>query len=288
MTTGGWHNIITHTPGSQIVKMAERSENFSFTHNNYTDTTLEDTIECRYIIYGREVAKTGTPHLQGTIIFPSQRTESSVRKKMPGCHVEITRNLTKSINYCKKDGDFTERGTPPVSKRKQGEAEQERWKGYRLAAEEGNFHEIPEKIQFLNPKLLEFHRDRKLKSRKLEDTTAEHLWYWGASGTGKSRKARTDHPDAYLKNANKWWCGYTDEDTVLIEDFDKRHDVLVHHLKIWADRYPFLAETKGSAQRIRPALIIVTSNYHPRDIWTDEQDLEPILRRFKCIEFKTL
>lgn len=256
--------------------------------NNYPNTELVDTIDCKYIVYGKEVGESGTPHLQGTLVFPTQRTKSSVIKKLPGCHVEICKALGPSIEYCKKDGDFVERGDKPLTAKEKGEEEQTRWKRYREAAEAGDFTVIPEKIQFLNPRLLEFHRDRSLKSRALQDTETQHLWYCGPSGTGKSRKARTDHPLAYLKNANKWWCGYSDQETVLLEDFDKRHDVLVHHLKIWADRYPFLAETKGSAQNIRPNLIIVTSNYHPEDIWTEPSDLEPIMRRFKIVRFKTL
>jgi len=61
--------------------------------------------------------------------------------------------------------------------------------------------------------------------------------------------------------------------------------VLCHHLKLWADRYPFQSETKGTADVIRPKKIIVTSNWHPKDIWDNDKDLQPILRRFHVTQF---
>lgn len=256
--------------------------------NNWKDTVLVDEIDCKYIIYGKEVGENGTPHLQGTIVFANAKSISSVFKKLPGCHIEICAAPQKSFEYCKKDGDFTERGDKPMSAAAKGEAEQERWMGYLVSARAGDFEDIPAKIQFQNPHLLTHHRNEYLQTRKLQDTTQQHLWYWGESGTGKSRKAREEYPDAYLKNANKWWCGYVDDPVVIIEDFDERHEMLAHYIKIWGDRFPFQAETKGSSFKIRPGLIIVTSNYHPTDIWTKQTDLEPILRRFKTIEFKKL
>ena len=84
---------------------------------------------------------------------------------------------------------------------------------------------------------------------------------------------------------NKWWDGYAEQDVVILEDFDKRHDVLIHHLKIWADRYPFPVEWKGGSSVIRPKKMIVTSNWHPKDIWSAAEDIEPILRRFHVTRF---
>ena len=57
-----------------------------------------------------------------------------------------------------------------------------------------------------------------------------------------------------------------------------------YYLKVWGDHYPFPAQIKGGQMMARPKKIIITSNYHPREIWTDAQTVEPITRRFKVIE----
>jgi len=262
-----------------------RARNYCFTQNNYPDTTLVDSIECQYIIYGKEVGASGTPHLQGFITFKVHKSLKQVIGLLPGCHVEPAISAPRAILYCQKDGDYTERGTPPATQKEKGKKGADYWTNLRLAAEEGNFEEIPPEIRFKNKRLIEDHHLTALKKRALSDTESTMLWYYGPSGTGKSRKAREENPDAYLKMCNKWWDGYTDQDVVLIEDFDKAHSVLGHHLKIWADRYPFLAEVKGGAMKIRPKLIIVTSNYAPEEIWEDQPTLEPILRRFQPHHF---
>ena len=263
--------------------------NFIFTRNNYADTSFEDNVTCKYIIYGCEVAPTtGTPHLQGFVSFEHQKTLKTVIKLFAGCHVEVANTVEEAIDYCKKDGHFVERGDKPKSLKRANEIQKENWEEILKCAASGDFEAIPAEIRFKYDRNIERIRDRAIQSRELEDTEEQHEWYCGPSGTGKSRKAREENPEAYLKMCNKWWDGYIDQETVLLEDFDKKHDVLCHHLKIWADRYPFPAEAKGRALVIRPKKIIVTSNYHPEEIWTEESSLGPILRRFKIVRFGTL
>ena len=77
----------------------------------------------------------------------------------------------------------------------------------------------------------------------------------------------------------------------MIDDFDKKGDCLSHYLKIWADRYGCTGEVKGAQVSLCHERFFITSNYHPKDIFgEDEILLEAILRRFKIIHMvdKTL
>jgi hypothetical protein len=201
--------------------------------------------------------------------------------------VELSKAPVAAIEYCKKDGDYTERGSFSTQKEK-GEHNAQRWKRAREAAESGNFGDIPDDIRLKYHKNIKAIRMEKLKEQNLECTEIANEWYYGETGTNKSLTAWNENPEAYRKMCNKWWDGYNGEEVVIIDDLDIKHDVLGHHLKIWGDHYPFMAEVKGDALKIRPKKIIVTSNYSPEAIWQDNQTLLPILRRFKKKEFKKI
>lgn len=74
------------------------------------------------------------------------------------------------------------------------------------------------------------------------------FWYWGAPGTGKTRKAHTDHPEHFQKLATKWWCNYQGQKAVVLDDLGRdTAKCLASHLKLWADPwYNHAGEIKGS------------------------------------------
>lgn len=147
-------------------------------------------------------------------------------------------------------------------------------------------------VDDIEPELLIKHRNTFLGIAKqyapppqdLPEGSICGVWIYGPTGTGKSHFARNKYPDAYSKMpGNKWWDGYNGEDTVLLDDFpkdDSKASYLGAFLKQWVDRYAFNAEIKGTVKTIRPKTIVVTSNWHPREIWSDVGIIEPLLRRF--------
>lgn len=74
----------------------------------------------------------------------------------------------------------------------------------------------------------------------------------------------------------------------MLDDFGKDHKILGDHLKRWADHYPFTAEVKGGACTLRPKSIIVTSNYHPNEIFEDISMAEAVVRRFNIVSVEEL
>lgn len=93
------------------------AKNWCFTLNNYTPADLDrlsvlpEGVE--YLVFGKEVGDSGTRHLQGTVCFQSRKRLSQVISVIGQAHCSTTRFLSQSIEYCKKDGDFTQLGLPP-------------------------------------------------------------------------------------------------------------------------------------------------------------------------------
>lgn len=268
-----------------------KNRNYTFTWNNYTEENeqyLREIKGVKYMVFGREVGEEReTPHLQGTVCFSNARSFSAVCKLLQGAHVEVCRDVGRSIQYCKKDGDFEERGVEP--QKNGGDKIEERIKKNKRLIEQS----LQESLDNGDVGVLQVPLLKKAKLvLEQEKDPYEHdgvrgEWYWGPPNTGKSWKARRENPGLFVKAQNKWFCGYAGEEVILLDDLDS--NVLGHYLKIWADRYSCTGEVKGGNVNLVHKKFIVTSNYHPDSLWPEDQEMrEAIKRRFKIVHFNDL
>lgn len=267
-----------------------RSRDWCFTLNNYVDqdiTQLEE-IDCKYVIYGKERGDSGTPHLQGYVYFANARTGAQARRLLPrGAHIEkrMAKDPGLAIDYCKKDGDYTERGEPPASQEEKGRRGMEAARWAIKKARTGDIASIeteqPGLFLQYGPRLESLF----VPPNKPLDVL-EHEWWVGPTGTGKSRLLWELYPEHYGKKINKWWDGYKRQEVVAIEEWSPEARLTAQALKQWADHYPFQGEIKGgSMQGLRPRKIIILSNYTIEQCFDRVEDRDPILRRFRTIRF---
>ena len=287
--------------------MSAGARRWCFTLNNYTPEEelafwrlgqeIENSDWLEYLIYGREVGEQGTPHLQGYLMANHKMRWSTMNRRIFGqddygrVHWETARGTPQqAITYCKKDGDFEEFGSTGTKPKNQWQDIKEMvnsgksvedirdkypgtWAAYRTSIESWVNEGRQARLE---------HYDGDLKQK--------NLWIWGPPGVGKSKKAREEGNSFYNKAVNKWWDGYKGEEVVILEDVDpERCKMLVHHLKIWLDRYIFTAEVKQSSTVLSPKSyrMIITSNYSPEECF-NQTDLEAIRRRLHVIHMTSL
>lgn len=267
-----------------------RARSWCFTINNYTDeeyNTILNNPQAKYVIMGKEVGQQGTPHLQGYVQWKSGKTLEACKEVNQRGHWERMRGThEQAIEYCKKEGNWEERGTPPKSGKRtaaeRAEMNQEIWeKPLRELVREGIIS-IKEVRAIKNAKM-----DLALEFEEYEHETVRGVWIYGPPGTGKSHKARVDYPNAYRKAQNKWFDGYGGEEAIILDDLDTHQ--LGHYIKIWTDRWPCKGEVKSGTVQLQHKHFIITSNYHPRQIWDKaldpryEEMCNAIIRRCEII-----
>jgi len=110
-------------------------------------------------------------------------------------------------------------------------------------------------------------------------------WWFGATGTGKSRKAHQDFPEAYWKmEGNHWWDGYFGQSVVVIDDY-RTSCCPFQQLLRWLDRYPMMVEFKGGSVNLAATTFVITTPLRPEVTWSlrTEEALGQLLRRISSI-----
>lgn len=95
--------------------MVNGAKHWSFTTNNPTDDDFFTTLPIGflYLVVGREVSTTGTPHLQGAFGLESRKTLAYLRRNIPELsrsHLTISRKPAAAVQYCKKSEHYEEFG----------------------------------------------------------------------------------------------------------------------------------------------------------------------------------
>ena len=218
---------------------------------------------------------TGRAHWQLFIAFKQSVRRSAVVKLLPRSFCEPSRSQAAE-SYVHKDetaiaGTRFELGTKALSRNSATD-----WSKIKDLAKAGQIDDVPPDVFIQHYRTLkQISMDFMKKPNDLPDVCG--IWIHGPPGVGKSHFARTYPGPVYSKMCNKWWCGYQGERTILMDDLD--NNKLGHHLKIWADKYAFIAETKGYAVTIRPDRIIVTSNYSIEELFAQDPVLAAAVRR---------
>lgn len=95
-----------------------RSRRWCFTINHPTPAISEKIFDLNvtYSVVGREIAPTtGTPHLQGFLIFPEARNRAAIIREVGAGHWVPARGTSlQASDYCKKHDDFIEHGELPT------------------------------------------------------------------------------------------------------------------------------------------------------------------------------
>lgn len=270
-----------------------RARGWVFTINHWLPQHEEllRRLPFQYIVWGREVGESGTPHLQGYVYFRNAKTRSQVSRVIPNAYLDIRSGTHEQARaYAKKDGLFEELGTAPLDpediRKKGNNGNSEKWKRIVEHSKLGNIEWVadnhPKEYALYKPRLESIYAP---KNGPL-DGDLLHEWWVGPTGSGKSKALWDLYPDHFAKSINKWWDGYRFEETVAIEEWSPENTLTANALKRWADRYPFTGEIKGGTiQRLRPRKIIVLSNYSMEQCFVRSEDLSPLRRRFKVIEF---
>ncbi len=89
---------------------SKRARGWAFTLNNYTEleihtlTQLKNDIGIKQYCFQEEICpKTGTPHLQGTMVWTNDKSFKYVIKINKRIHWRQYRNIKNSLAYCCKE-----------------------------------------------------------------------------------------------------------------------------------------------------------------------------------------
>ena len=286
-----------------------RARNWIATLANYEEVDLVKLQlyaheKCKYMIIGKEVGKTGLPHLQIYMQLEKQTGGQTVKNqsKCLNMWMGIANDAVKSREYSMKEGDYVEFGTfdknaGAVAGRragsvKGGDATKKMWQGVTDAI----FAGAKEKDLMLSHPHLYFRYSGGMKAgiaaanvqQRRNKKTCVHA-YIGPPGVGKTTKAESlagGSPYFYNSPNKIWWSTYDGVSPVIMDDFHGEYPF--GDFKKLLDKYPHQVPVHGSLINFNPSIVIITSNEMPGQWYRQEvlkdHGMSALLRRINVLQ----
>jgi hypothetical protein len=263
-----------------------RARNWFLTLNNYTQDELAYAKEYKaeYLLIADEIgSKEETPHLHIYIELKNQKTFTKIKKEFPRANIQVAKGNAEQVKaYLSKQNLIVESGSP---KRQGTRTDYDECKAVLL--DNGNMRDVVSvATSYASVRMSECYLKYHERKRTWKPTIK---WYYGETESGKSRAAYADLggedcDDIHKQDFGiKWWEGYDAHSKVIIDDFRKDF-CKFHELLKLLDRYPYRVECKGGSRQFLATHIIITSAYHPEDIYDTREDLQQLLRRIDEIK----
>jgi len=273
-----------------------RFRNWCFTTNNFTqsDVFALDMLmkKAIYGCYSEEVGEKGTPHLQGYVYLETALSIIKIKKYLTRSHL-IVADGTADENriYCGaedyvKDGKtkfknptFKEFGVLPLGQGKRTDLKE--------IANAIRSHELTiTDIMFDYPDMyLKYSRSFEKMFNAVQEprvTLPEVHWRYGKAGTGKTRYVNDTYGsiNVFTKDNTIWWDGYSQQQVILIDDFDNTipFRVLLRIL----DRYTYQGQVKGGYVQVNSPFIYITCEFSPEVYWVGNE-LAQVKRRLTSV-----
>lgn len=110
-------------------------------------------------------------------------------------------------------------------------------------------------------------------------------WYYGSTGSGKTREALAEFPGAWVSQKDgQWFEGYDAHETCIFDDF--RKDFCQFHVLLrLLDRHQYRIMCKGGSRQLLATVIIITCPWHPEVLFENRsgEDLAQLMRRITTL-----
>lgn len=264
------------------------SRYWCFTINNPTETEIDSIKRCtdwKYVVFAMEKGESGTPHLQGYVVWASNKRLSGCRRVVgfERAHFEKRAGSEQqAIDYCFKDEGTEGWWSFEEDRRQQGKRSD--LDDAIQALKEGGIKRVRDE----HPKeYIKYWRGfHKLDTPMIEarNTKPYVVWLYGPTGIGKTRYVfdHWDQKDIFTKDLDKWWDGYRGQKVVLFDDF--RGNIPYATLLRVLDRYQYTVDIKNGSQELNSPFIYITSSKPPHEIYTNDKIQECIGQLYRRID----